>query len=120
MDKKSEARTVEAYIAAAPKAVQPKLRELRTIIKSVAPTAVERISYGMPFYDHKGRLVYFAAQKAFIGLYIPPPIIQDHRKDLEGYVTTKSAIHLLLDKKLPAALIKKLVKARMKFNESKG
>ncbi len=112
-------KTVDAYIAAAPEDMQAKLNELRAIIKKTAPAAEERISYGMPFYDYKGRLVYFAAQKAFIGLYIPPPIIQDHRHELEGYGTTKSAVHLPKDKKLPVTLIRKLVKARMKFNESK-
>jgi hypothetical protein len=35
-----------------------------------APAADERISYGMPFYDYMGRLVYFAAfQKTHWTLY---------------------------------------------------
>ncbi len=120
MDERPKSETVAAYIAASPKDVRAKLRELRAIIKSTAPQAVERISYGMPFYDYKGRLVYFAAQKAFVGLYIPPPIIQDHRKELERYETTKSAVHLPIDRKLPVALIKKLVRARMRYNEARA
>ena len=44
-------KNVDAYIAAAPKEVQPKLREVRTAIREVAPAAVESISYGMPFYS---------------------------------------------------------------------
>jgi uncharacterized protein YdhG (YjbR/CyaY superfamily) len=114
----SKSKTVEEYIAKAPKEMQGKLKELRRLIKKVAPAATERISYGMPFYDYKGRLVYFASMNGYIGLYIPPPIISDHAKELKSYTTTKSTVHLPL-KKLPAALIKKLVKARMKHNESK-
>lgn len=72
----------------------------------------------MPFYDYEGRLVYFAHMNGYIGLYIPPPIIADHARELKMYTTTKSAIHLPLTK-LPTALIKKLVKARMKHNKSK-
>lgn len=48
---------VDEYIALAPKEVQGKLRELRAAIKTVAPDAEERISYGMPYYAYKGRLV---------------------------------------------------------------
>jgi len=110
------AKNVNQYIKQAPKEMQGSLKKLRALIKKAAPTAFERISYGMPFYDYKGRLVYFAAMRGYIGLYIPPPIIANHPKELKIYATTKSAIHLPL-KKLPTALIKKLVKARIKHND---
>ncbi len=113
-----KAKNVNEYIAKAPKDVRSKLIELRTLIKQLAPKAEEQISYGMPSYEYKGRLVYFAAMRGYIGLYIPPPIIAQHAKELQLYVTTKSAIHLPTNK-LPVALIKKLIKARMKHNESK-
>jgi uncharacterized protein YdhG (YjbR/CyaY superfamily) len=105
---------VDAYIEAAPEKLRPKLTELREIIKTIAPTAKEKISYGMPFYDYKGRLIYFAVFKNHIGVYIPPPIIDEHKKELESYKTTKSAIHLPFDKPIPLALMKKLIKAKMK------
>ena len=54
--------------------------------------------------------------KGYIGLYIPPPIIGDHEAELEGYTTTKSAIHLPADR-LPVALVRKLIRARMRHNE---
>lgn len=114
MDK---AKTVDEYVARAPGDVQPKLRQLREIIKSCAPKAEEKISYGMPYYGFKGRLIYFAAQKGYVGIYIPPPIIENHATELKKYVTTKSAIHLPNDEKLPHALIKKLIKARVAWNE---
>lgn len=113
-----KAKTVDEYIADSPKEIQSKLKQLRTIILSIVPKETEeKISYGMPFYSYLGRLVYFGAQKNFVGLYILPPIIPDHAKELKDYVTTKSAIHFPNDKKLPVALIKQLVKARVKYNE---
>jgi uncharacterized protein YdhG (YjbR/CyaY superfamily) len=112
-------KNVDTYIAKAPKNLRPKLKQLRVLIKKLVPTAQERISYGMPFYDYKGRLIYFAAMRGYIGLYIPPPIIADHAEELNAYITTKSAIHLPLTK-LPVALIKKLIGARIKHNESKN
>ena len=115
----NKAKDVNHYIAGAPKEVRGKLKELRALIKKLVPTAKERVSYGMPFYDYKGRLVYFAAMRGYIGLYVPPPIITDHAKELRAYVTTKSAIHLPI-KKLPIMLIKKLINARIKHNKLKN
>ena len=115
---KKAQKDVDDYIAQAPKEVQGKLVELREAIREAAPTAEERISYGMPYYDYKGRLAWFGLAKAHIGLYIRPPVIEEHKSELEGYETTKSTVRLPLDKPLPIALIKKLVKARMKKNEA--
>lgn len=111
-------KNVNEYIAKVPLEFRKSLKELRVLIKKLAPTAQERISYGMPFYDYHGRLVYFAAMRDYIGLYIPPPIIANHAKELKSFTTTKSAIHLPIAK-LPTSLIKKLIIARMKHNESK-
>lgn len=112
--------SVDEYIASAPKEVQLKLQRLRALIKSVAPDAQERISYGMPYYGYKGRLVYFAFAKKHIGIYLPTPVVEEHRKELKGYDTAKATIRFPLDKKLPISLIKKLVKARVKINEAKN
>ena len=113
-------KDVDEYISAAPKEVQDKLKEVRAAIREAALSAHESISYRMPYYAYKGRLAWFGLQKAHIGLYIRPPVIEEHKKELAGYVTTKSAVHIPLDRKIPVALIKKLVKARMKKNEAEA
>jgi uncharacterized protein YdhG (YjbR/CyaY superfamily) len=115
--KRKEPKNVDEYIASMPEEVQPRLRQLRVAIRDVAPKATEDISYRMPYYNYKGRLVWFALMKSHIGLYLRPPIIQKYKKELAKYETTKSAIRFPLDQKLPIALIKKLIKARMKMNE---
>ena len=115
---KKRPKDVDEYIAKAPKEAQDKLRELRAAIRETAPTAVERISYGMPYYDYKGRLVYFRLARAHIGLYVPTPVIEEHKNELEDYESAKATVRFPLDRKLPIALIKKLVKARMKKNEA--
>ena len=114
-----KSQTVDEYIANVPVQEQEKLKKLRALIKKIVPAAQERISYGMPFYDYKGRLVYFALMKNHIGLYIPPPIIKQHALELKNYGTTKSAVHLPLTRELPVSLITKLVKARVAWNEQK-
>jgi len=65
---KKASKDIDAYISGAPKEFQKKLKELRAIIRKTAPYAEERMSYGMPYYDYKGRLAYFAASKKYIGL----------------------------------------------------
>ncbi len=111
------AKDVDEYIANAPKEVQAKLRELRHIIKTTAPKAEERISYAMPYYGYKGRLVYFAAFRNHIGIYIPTPVIEEHKKELENYETAKATVRFPLGEELPVTLIKKLVQSRIKKNE---
>lgn len=110
---------VDTYIKNAPKELQATLTELRSAIKEAAPEAEERISYGIPYYGYKGRLAYFQLSTNHIGLYLPPPVIEEHADKLAKYETAKSTVRFPLDKKLPIGLIKKLIKARMKKNEKK-
>jgi uncharacterized protein YdhG (YjbR/CyaY superfamily) len=119
MKKAPKANDVDAYIASAPKEVRGKLNELRAVIKKTAPTAVERISYAMPYYHYNGRLAYFSFWRAHIGLYLPTPTIKEHEPELSAYETTKATIRFPLDRKLPTTLISKLIKARMKTNDAR-
>ena len=109
-------KAVEAYIAAAPKAAQPRLRQLRKLIKQAAPTVAERLSYGMPHYDYKGRLIYFSAFKNHIGVY-PVGEAAQH-KDLSRYMTGKGTYRFPLNEPMPMDLIRKLVESRVRKNEA--
>ncbi len=110
-------RSVEGYILSVPKEAQSKLRELRDIIKAVAPEAEERISYSMPYYGYHGRLAYFRLSKSHVGLYLAPSVIEQHAKELEKYETAKATVRFPLSEDLPVALIRKLIKAGMRTNE---
>lgn len=111
-------KDVDEYIANAPKEVQGKLRELRAAIIAAAPNAEERISYGMPYYRYKGRLVYFAYAKKHVGIYaILDPVRSQFKSELAGFDMSKGTIRFPLDKKLPLVLIKKLVKAQARRND---
>jgi uncharacterized protein YdhG (YjbR/CyaY superfamily) len=114
-----KAKDVSAYVAAAPKEIREKLAKLRATIKAVAPKAEERLSYGMPYYHYKGRLAYFAYAKNHIGLYVPPPVVADHKKELAKYETAMATVRFPNDKPLPIGLIKKLVRARVKKNDER-
>ena len=113
-------KDVDSYIAAAPKAAQPKLKQIRALIKKAAPKAEEKISYGMPYYGYKGRLVYFAAFQKHIGMYAAWPAGSTYAKLIEPYKVSKGTLRFPLDKPLPATLITKIVKARVKENDAEG
>lgn len=116
--KRSSTRDVDTYIKAAPRNARIKLVQLRKIIRAAAPRAEESISYRIPYYNYHGPLVWFAAFKHHIGIFFRPPIIAEHKQELKGYVTTKSAVHFPLEQPLPVALIRKLVKARITKNKA--
>ena len=111
-------KTVDAYIAATPKEVRGKLKEVRAAIRKSAPDAEERISYGMPYYAYRGRLAYFRLSKNHIGLYMSPRVVAEHKSELKDYETARATVRFPLDRKVPVALIKKLIKTGMKKNEA--
>jgi uncharacterized protein YdhG (YjbR/CyaY superfamily) len=109
-------RTVDAYFAAIPDEARAKLRTLRTIICQAAPQAQEVISYNMPAFKWQGILVWYGAHTEHIGLYPKASAIAAFKDELAGYKTSKGAIQFPLDQRIPTALIKKIVKFRVKEN----
>jgi uncharacterized protein YdhG (YjbR/CyaY superfamily) len=86
------------------------------MIRSEAPHAVEKMGYGIPFYEYGGkpgtlqsRLIYFAAQKKHIAVYPA-----GDAKGLEPYLTERSTLRFPLGKPLPIAKLRKLVRDRVK------
>lgn len=65
---KGNSKDVDEYIDNAPTdEIQNKLKQLRATIKEAAPSAIEGISYRMPYYDYKGQLVWFALMSHTLG-----------------------------------------------------
>ena len=113
------AKSVDAYIKAAPESVRGKLVQLRKIVKTLTPDAEEGISYGMPYYKWNGALVGFAAFKNHLGFF-PGAIVAQFEEELSGYETAKGTLRLPLDKPLPAAFLKKLIRASMARNHERA
>jgi uncharacterized protein YdhG (YjbR/CyaY superfamily) len=108
---------VDEYISSAPSECRAKLRQIRKIIREVAPKSLERISYGMPFYGYNGRLAYFRLGRGYIVLYIPPIPFFEYTDEMKEYMSSKSSFQFLLNQKLPISMIKKVLTARKEFNE---
>ncbi len=117
--KRARTETVDDYLAAVPKEARAVLAKLRKTIRAAAPKAAEVISYQIPAYKHHGLLVGFAALKNHCTFHVmSPTVLRAHVGELKGFDLNKASIRFPADKPLPAALVRKLVKARIAENET--
>lgn len=107
-------KTIEEYIGSAPVEVQERLWQLHEAIQTAAPGATETLKWSMPAYSYQKILVSFAACKKHIGFYPMESAVKAFTKDLAKYETKAGSIQFPLDKPLPLALIKKIVRFRVK------
>ena len=112
---KAAPKTVDAYIAAAPKEQRAALERLRRTIKAAAPKATEGLSYGIVVFKQYGKNVaYFGSWKTHIALYgFGGSVIAAHKTELKPYVQSKGTIQIPADEPIPYGLVTKLVKARV-------
>ena len=101
--------SVEDYLAALPQESRAALEKLRKTIQAAAPQATETISYQMPAFKDHCSLFPMSGK-----------VIEDHREELEPYYTRKGTIRFHADKPLPAALVTKIVQARIEENAARS
>ena len=112
---RSVPNTVHEYLARVPEPARSALNQMRAAIRSVVPAeAAEILSYRIPAFKHKKALVWYAAFSDHCSLFPTAAVIEKFKEELKGYTTSKGTIHFPLDKALPTALIKKIVKERVK------
>ena len=117
---KGAPKTVDAYFADVAEPARSMLIEMRATIRAALPKeATETISYRMPAFKLKKVLVWFAAFKDHCSLFPTAAPIEAMREEIErkGLTTSKGTVHFPLEKPLPTALIKKLVKLRVEQSE---
>jgi uncharacterized protein YdhG (YjbR/CyaY superfamily) len=111
----SKPRTIDEYLARVTAEQRVALEKVRQSIRKVAPEAEECISYGIPAFRLNGRsLVFFGAWADHCSFYPgSSATLKKFRNDLKDFERSKGTIRFSPQKPLPAALVKKLVKARM-------
>jgi uncharacterized protein YdhG (YjbR/CyaY superfamily) len=109
---KSRPSTVDEYIEAAPGKAQPHLREIRALLKKVAPDATETLKWGSPVFEEKRILFSYSAHKSHLNFMPTGPAIQPFGEELAAYKTGKDTIQFPYDKPLPTALIRKIATYR--------
>lgn len=112
--KKRTHTAVDTYFASVPQPAREALSRIRATIRSVVPAeATEVISYSIPAFKDKKVLAWYAAFSDHCSLFPSASVIEAFRDDLAGFSTSKGTVQFPLDKPMPTALIKKLVKARV-------
>jgi len=113
-----KARTIDEYLATLSEDQRAALEKLRKTIKAAAPKAEECISYRLPAFRLNGKvLVAFGATADHCAFYpMSSSTVAAHQDDLKGYDTSKGTIRFPPNHPLPAALVRKLVKARIAEN----
>jgi len=111
---------VDEYVAKCPKEAQAGLAKIRAAIQAAAPGATERTDYfqwpgySYPGFDYDGMFAWFSFKKPHIRLHVRPPAIEQHKKELAAYATTKAIVSFPMGEKIPMPLVKKLVKRSIK------
>jgi uncharacterized protein YdhG (YjbR/CyaY superfamily) len=121
MKKNAAPKDIDEYLAGVPEPARGTLNKVRASIQSaVPPEATEGISYGMPAFQYKGSLLAFAAFSNHCSLFpMSLAVMETFKKELKAFDTTRGTIHFPMNKPLPAALVKKLVKARVAEKDRK-
>ena len=110
--------TVDEYLAGVPEPARTTLKKVRATIRATVPAeATEGISWGMPMFKYKGMLLGLAAFSNHCSIFPGPTVIAALKSELTGFRTSKGTIQFPMDKPLSAALVRKIVKARIAENE---
>jgi len=107
-------KTIDDYLSSVPEPAHSTLQKVRAAIRSaLPPSATETISYKIPAFRHGEVVIWFAAFAGHCSLFPTARIIEKFKRDLKPYTLSKGTIQFPTNKPLPAALIKKMVKARL-------
>lgn len=104
--------SVEEYFSWFPPDIQSKLQQIRDTLRAALPEAKEVISYHMPAFKTSEVLVYYAAAKSHLGYYPTNSGVEEFKKELAEYVTSKGAIQFPYDRELPLDLIAQIAQFR--------
>jgi uncharacterized protein YdhG (YjbR/CyaY superfamily) len=116
---KNDSRAVDAYLATLPKAERDTLEQLRTLFKETVPQVEERISYGTTVMFSLGSdLVGFVSQPKHLSFFTASPKLAAAMKDeiTKTHRVSGATIHLSTGSPLPARLVAKILKARVREN----
>ncbi len=115
------AESVDEYLAGLPVRERKTLAVVRDAIRSAAPEAEEKISYRIPMYVQDGHLVGFAAFKRHLSLFVTNSAVgEEFADELEPFEVNHTTIRFTTENPLPADLIERIVRLRLRENEQRA
>lgn len=115
-------KDIDAYLARIPDDHRAALQRLRRQILAAAPRATECIAWSMPAFRVDGDLlVCFGNAKKHVSLYpLSAELIELHADELAPFAASRGTIRFTPARPLPAALVKRLVRARLAENRERA
>ena len=115
MYNRTKAKSVEEYIELASAPQKARIEIIRDLVHASAKNMEEKISYDMPSFIYKGKiLLYVAIQSKHIGIYALPETNIEFAEELTAFKTGKGSIQLPNNKDLPIDLIRRIIEFRMR------
>ena len=115
------AKDIDEYLASVPPGDRAALEALRKIIRTAAPEVKEEIRYRIPVFSWNGPLVFFAAFKNHLGLYVVSrQILEQFKTDLKPFKVSGTTIHFSAAHPLPAPLVTGIVRPRSRRTGSES
>ena len=103
-------QTIDDYIDQQDPAVQPRLQEVRAILRAALPEAHERISWSMPTYWKGRNIIHFAASRKHLGLYPGGEATAAFAEELKNYDVSKGTIRIPWSDVPDAELIRRIAR----------
>lgn len=115
-------KTIDEYLAALSPDKRAALQKLRKTVKAIVPKAEECISYSLPAFRLDGRVLVLFGAATNHCTFFPGSgsAVAALKEDLKGYDTSKGAIRFEVDKPLPAAVVRKVVRVRIAENAARN
>lgn len=110
------ARDVDHWLSRLEPKQRAALEKLRAQIRAAAPGAEEVISYGQPTFKLHGHLVAFGAFKKHLSFFPMSSTLTRQFPEAAPFATSSGTLQFQPAKPLPAALVKRMVKARIAQN----
>jgi uncharacterized protein YdhG (YjbR/CyaY superfamily) len=107
-------KTVEQYLARVPEPARSTMEEIRAAIRSAVPAeTTEVISYRIPAFKHRRVLVWYGAFTNHCSFFPTSAVLQEFKEQLKDFATSKGTVQFPNGQRVPAALIKDMVKSRI-------
>jgi len=106
---------IDEYLAALDEPKRSTLEELRRTIREVIPEAEEGISYQLPAFRIRGKVIAgFAAFKNHLS-YLPHSgsVFPELKEEVATYSTSSGALRFPVDTPLPKTLVERLIAVRL-------
>ena len=110
-------KSVEEYFDGIPQPQRAAMDRVRSIVQKAAPRAAEVISYGMPAFRQDGMVVYYAAFDDHCSLFVASAAVREQfARELRPYAHGKGTLRFTPKHPIPARLLIRMVKFRLKEN----